>query len=90
MTLAGVLLVCITAAWIVERFCRMVERHPAFRLPVATPEPEPMPPDLYERATAARSGSSEMDGILHEQALAALREQYQELGSWDAVRQAQR
>lgn len=49
-------------------------------------EYEPMPPDLMGYVHAISTGNAEMDGVLQEQTLSMLHEQYAIHGNWDAVR----
>lgn len=52
----------------------------------AQPDDDPMPDDLMAIVNQIGTGNSEMDGVMREQAMGVLYEQYGALGTWDKVR----
>lgn len=83
-TATAVLFVARLHSW-ADRWLTVHERLHAPSL-LAESEAEAMPPDLMGYVHAISTGNAEMDGIMQEQTLSVLHEQYAALGSWGKVR----
>jgi hypothetical protein len=69
----------------VERLLVVIEAR--FAMPsAAQPSDDPIPDDLVAIVNQIGTGNAEMDGVMREQALGVLYEQYGVLGDWDKVR----